>query len=98
MSEIETLRQEVAQFITAARSVLETPDHKTPMRMGLLVDTLQSAVTPTEKAYTFYVDGVGKEVVMRAESEKAAHKKAWESLTSEERNMTACLDCIEVSA
>ena len=47
------------------------------------------------KRFTFYVEGVGIEVSAVAESQKAAHQIAWNSLTEAQRNAAACLDCID---
>ena len=47
------------------------------------------------KKFTFYVDGLGKELTIIAKNEKTAREKAWESLSDGERNNAACLDCIE---
>jgi hypothetical protein len=50
----------------------------------------------TVNKYVFYVDGLDKEVEVVAADQKAAHALAWKSLTSEERDRVACLDCIDV--
>jgi hypothetical protein len=47
------------------------------------------------RKFTFYVEGVGSEVEVIAESECEAHQIAWGRLTDEERNACACLDCVD---
>jgi hypothetical protein len=47
------------------------------------------------KKFTFYVEGPEKEVAVIAENQKDAHKKVWESLTDDERNIAACIDWID---
>ena len=54
------------------------------------------AVAP--RRFTFYVDGCGIEVHAVAATRKEAHKLAWASLTDEQQNRTACLDCIDEQA
>jgi hypothetical protein len=45
--------------------------------------------------FTFYVEGVGIYVEAVAESEKLAHRAAWQSLTDEQKDAAACLDCVD---
>lgn len=41
-------------------------------------------------------DNINLEVWVEAETEKQAHKLAWESLTSEQKDALGCLDCVDV--
>jgi hypothetical protein len=45
--------------------------------------------------YTFIVEPFGFEVKMTAETEKQAHKMAWESLEESVKDNCACLDCVD---
>lgn len=47
------------------------------------------------RTYIFVVDPSGKEITVKAASEKAAHRAAWESLTDDEKNAVACLECVD---
>ena len=47
------------------------------------------------KEFIYYAEGPEKEITVAAATQKEAHKKAWESLTSEEQNITSCLDWID---
>jgi hypothetical protein len=47
------------------------------------------------RTFVFVVDPSGKEITVTAASEKAAHRAAWESLTDDEKNATACLECVD---
>jgi hypothetical protein len=46
--------------------------------------------------FTFFVDGLGIDVSAVASTEREAHKLAWQSLTEEQKESTACLDCVNV--
>lgn len=45
--------------------------------------------------YTFYIEGCGTTINVLAETEKEAHKEAWELLSDEQKDHTVNLDCIE---
>lgn len=46
--------------------------------------------------YTIYVDPLGLELTVLAESEREAYQLAWLKLTDAQRDATACLDMIDV--
>lgn len=45
--------------------------------------------------FTFVIDPTGEEIKVTAATEKEAHRKAWESMTDEQKNSCACLDCVD---
>jgi hypothetical protein len=45
--------------------------------------------------YTYYVEGVGIEVVVTASNRKEAHKMAWQLLTDEQQNACCGLDWVD---
>lgn len=48
------------------------------------------------KKFTYFVEGIGGgEISVEAETPKEAHKKAWESLTDEQRDACIGLDWID---
>lgn len=47
------------------------------------------------KKYTYTVEPWGFEVSVVAETQKEAHKKAWESLTDAQKDNCECLDWID---
>jgi hypothetical protein len=47
------------------------------------------------RTYIFAVDPSGKEIAVKAASEKEAHLAAWNSLTDDEKNAAACLECVD---
>jgi len=45
--------------------------------------------------FIYCVEGIDKKVEVAAENQKEAHKLAWETLTTEEKNRTVCLDLVD---
>lgn len=45
--------------------------------------------------YTFYIEGLNREVSVKADSERLASKAIWNSLSSDEKDAVACLDCVD---
>lgn len=45
--------------------------------------------------YTFYIEGLNREVIEYADSQKEAHRAIWNKLTDNEKNCVACLDCLD---
>lgn len=50
----------------------------------------------TMNKYTFYIEGLNREIVEFADSQKAAHRAIWGKLTHEEKNRVVIFDCIDV--
>lgn len=46
--------------------------------------------------YTFYIEGLDREVAEFADSEKEARQAIWKSLTHEDRDKVVIFDCIDV--
>lgn len=45
--------------------------------------------------FVFVIDPTGEEVTATADTEKEAYRKAWEGLTDEQKNVCACLECVD---
>lgn len=45
--------------------------------------------------YLFFIEGLNREVWQEGESEKAARKALWDSLSDTERNAVVQIDCID---
>ena len=48
--------------------------------------------------YTYIVEPYGFEVKVEAETEKAAYKKAYASLTESQKDGTSILDCVNIES
>ena len=46
--------------------------------------------------YTFYIEGLNREVVEFANSQKEAQRAIWGKLTHDEKNQVVIFDCIDV--
>ncbi len=45
--------------------------------------------------YVFFVEGLGREIAQRGETERAARNAIWNALTDEEKNRVVIFDCVE---
>ena len=60
----------------------------------IAADDETAAAVPLRK-FTFYVEGVGRDVEVIAETEREAHQMAWGMLSEGERNAAESLDCVD---
>lgn len=46
--------------------------------------------------YTFYLEGLGIEMTILAESEKQAAKAIWAKLSDKQRDFLVIMDCVDI--
>lgn len=47
------------------------------------------------KTYLFYIEGLDREVEQDGESESAARKALWDSLSDDERDRVVIIECVD---
>jgi hypothetical protein len=52
----------------------------------------------TTSRYTFYAEGLNREIEATASTEREAYQKVWNSLTDEQKNQLVILDCVDVES